>query len=283
MKYMISVLLLTVLPAISWARGGETQNGAGAAEQNFAYALTLLKPLYQQCLATESCLRMPAQKAILQTIYENMDEDLKNGSPLRFIPGDPKKFKIDGQIRIAYTDIKVGSLIFINQDLIYSQKNGKVIPYTVSEAIAVLTHEFGHHVPVLGNHEFLDSVGANVRAFFEQERQIITREKFLDNLSSDTIISLSALHSVNENQDESTKVWLNVDDQIFNIDKEIQRQLHCVGHKDVKDITVTGARFFNLHWGESQKNLGNSRYEIAVAGQALISCEGANLHGYSGR
>lgn len=273
-KLFMTLSLVTLMATASWGRGGETQNGAGAAEQNFAYALTLLKPLYRECLASESCLRIPAQKAVLKMIYENVDGELKSGSPLRFIPG-ADSFKIDGQVRIAFTDLQVGALIFINQDLIYSNRNGQVVPYSVSEAISVLTHELGHHVPLLGEHDFLDSLGAQVRAYFEQERQEVIRETFLDTFSSSKI-SLSLLHSSNSRITEKT--WLNVDGVIHNTD-EILKGLNCVGLQAIENMSVKSARLFDMRWSEEMKSLGEGRQELSVEGQALVNCAGKYFYG----
>ncbi len=71
---------------------------------------------------------------------------------------NPGFFLLDGQVRIAKTDLHLGDVVFINTDIVEANNT------EISEALAILAHELGHHIGVT-DHQKLDQFGATIKEF----------------------------------------------------------------------------------------------------------------------
>lgn len=275
------ILLLLACLLIQSARadvtdGQETQNGGGAAEQNFAYALAILKPLLKMCEAASSvCVSSYQQRALVLKIYASLDQELENDVLLRFESGktNPAKFQLDGQVRIASTGLSIGSTIYINRDLIYRQNGAQVIPYTVNEALGVLVHELGHHQGVL-DHDVLDILGGKVRSFFELKQDRLTIDTFSDYFN-EANISLSVFHTRQQIKPHAhaSLFWLNVGDRVFDINDEIESKLKCPVIPGSINNELVGFRFSNMHWGDRSEDLMEFGAYLLYPLEALVWLE----------
>lgn len=276
MKSLIIILFLFSLSAAGAMKmitvdGQETQNGGGAAEQTFAYALTVLKPLYQMCLAVDDCVRVKERREILQKIHDSMDEELASPALLRFAPTWWPDFMRDGQVRVAVTGSKVGDTIYLNRDMIYTRSGDVLVPYSLSEAVSLLTHELGHHQGEK-DHELLDMLGANVRAFFDKSKETIVIDPFASRFAG-TDIRLNVFHT------RETKVphahlstfWLSVGEYFFDLNPDIRRQLNCNSAISSVPSEMKGFRFFQMHWGE-RSTLPNGRIQYPLEAKLWLEC-----------
>jgi hypothetical protein len=252
--------------ALTAQAGQETRNGAGAAEQNFYYALNILKPLYKICLSSPKCLEESGQKGILKLIYENMDQELKNTQLLSFgsAAKNPELYTIDGEIKIAQTGLNIGSKIYINSDMIYTRTTGTLpIPYSVGQAISVLTHELAHHVPIMGQHEYLDNLGARLRVFYESNNQTIIKDNFLNTYTA-ADVSLSVFHE----SDQQSFLWLNVDDVVYDINEELKNKLKCRDGFALKSYRIGRLTWDDEEWGQRRSD----EVIYPLDAQVVLSC-----------
>jgi hypothetical protein len=268
MKFLIGkFLIISMLFVSSTFAGQETRNGAGAAEQNFAYALTILKSLYKSCLNSNNCISDFGQKAVLTLIYRDISHEGAQLPPLDFDRSrlQLEDFIVDGQERIAFTDMIPGAKIYINRNLIYRKSAaGLLIPYSIGEAISLLTHELGHQaLPTFTNHAYLDLIGAQVRAFYERENPRVIKDDFLNSFTA-TNVYLSLYHE----DEEKSHVWLNIDDAVFDITEEIKSKLSC----NIPHHSLESYRVGRLSWGDEE--LGRNYPEIIypLNGQILLNC-----------
>jgi hypothetical protein len=276
MKALILALALFSVNAAAESKiiiveGQETQNGGGAAEQTFAYALTVLKPLYQMCLAVDDCVKVKEQRAILQKIHDSMDQELASPALLRFAATWWPEFMRDGQVRVAVTGSKVGDTIYLNRDLIYSRRGTALIPYSVSEALSLLTHELGHHQGEK-DHELLDMLGANVRAFFDQSKETLVLDLFANRFaSSDIRLNVFHTRQTFTPYAYTSAFWLSVGESFFDLNPDIKRQMSCDAAIASVPTKLNGFRFFQMHWGE-RVGLPNGRIQYPVEAKVWVEC-----------
>lgn len=134
--------------------------------KNFRFAYENLDHFYNSCLSASSCLTDERERGLLRTIRDSLSRE-GAVDQLKFESGEshPERFFLDGRVRIAVTGSKVGSPIYINTDLLYvPQESGHSLPLSIESAVAILTHELGHHHGIL-DHNYLDAVGAKVKTF----------------------------------------------------------------------------------------------------------------------
>ncbi len=152
--------------------GGEVNNGAGSAEHNFAVAYLNIEKFITLCTASQGCRTDEGEREILRKIADAMDDERRTANQIQFLSGrasHPNRFDDHGNIRVAKTGDSKGSVILINLDLIYPKDaNGNSRAMTVSEALAILIHEFGHHHGI-SDHQRLDLLGAKIGAVADHE------------------------------------------------------------------------------------------------------------------
>jgi hypothetical protein len=280
MRKLFSVLVLLAFAggSVTAFAGGETQNGGGAAEQNFAYAFSILSPLYKMCLATDQCVSNAAQKKILQAISDHLGVEQAVADLIRFDSGkaNPARFLLNGQMRIAETSLTYGSPIYVNRDMIYRHNGDDVTPYSVSEAVGVLTHELGHHTGEK-DHDILDLLGGGVRAFFELQQDRVRLDTFTDpwDLAD---VALNAFHVRQEMAPFAYRslMWLSVGDKVYDLNDEVKNKLKCP-KGDNGAGTLLGYRLSHLRWNDAGPYL-NGIVQIPLEGQVWIECS-ANADG----
>ena len=187
--YVSMLLLMVILASHANAGGGsEVGNGAGLAEVNFAFAYTNMGRYLDACLASSSCQVTEQEKVTLSYIKAALPlEQARNaGHPLVFKSEQQESgfFVIDGLLRVAKTGDEVGSSIYVNLDLIYTNETNPPQPAGVLTATAILIHELGHHQGIK-NHQQLDLLGAKVHAFLVDH----TRAGKISSLGCDDLIT----------------------------------------------------------------------------------------------
>jgi hypothetical protein len=270
----VPLLLFSVLVGRPARAGNEVVNGGGLAEQNFAYALAALQPLYEICFLASSCLTTPDQRSILKGILESLPAERATPSLLRFETGT-RRFHRDGQVRIAVTGSTVGSPIYINRDMIYHSKRGKSVALSVGEAIGILTHELGHHQGVV-DHNILDILGGNLRAFFELARHRISVDNFGESYSGRRIY-LSLLHPSNLGWPGSTRslIWFHVDDEVYDLNDALPKEIKCPAGWGTRGGRLDGFRLSHVSWGERVWVPGKEANNVVypLRGTIWIQCD----------
>lgn len=274
MKSLLFLLLFTALNAhaakIISIDGQETQNGGGAAEQTFAYALTKLKVVYRMCLAVDDCVRVKEQREILAKIHASIDQELANPGLIRFKASWWPDFMRDGQMRVAVTGSKVGDTIYLNRDMIYTRRGEALVPYTMGEAISLLTHELGHHQGEK-DHDLLDQLGANVRAFFESESETIVMDPFTNRYPGFDI-RLNAFHTRQPAfpYAHESIFLLSVGEAFFDLNPDIWPQMSCSAIAPMP-AQVAGFRFFQMHWSD-QVTVEGDRVRYLLEAKVWVEC-----------
>jgi len=256
--FLVCYSLLSFVSDPAWAAGGGSivGNGGGLAEQNFTYAYTNLAHFYDLCWAHENeCLSTAEEKKIFHLIRDNLSQEYKTTHQIQFLSGqkNPSLFAIDGQIRTAVTGDHVGDPIFINLDLIYqTNSRGEVIATDLGTALAILTHELGHHHQVK-DHQFLDLLGAKIHIFSMSKGETLKYDHFSDSLfeiSPD--LTIFATHSdINPGDTDfhGPQSWLVLNDgqQIYDLNTSLNHLLYCPSANGQKDQTL-GYRLYQLQW-----------------------------------
>lgn len=135
-----------VFTSLTYA-GDSVNNGDGLAEQNFWFAYSKLEKTYQFCLESPECLLDFDEKVLLRSLLSTMSDEKKTPEQIQFLSGQSKNFFLDGNhILVARTNFEVGSVIWINRDLIYkTNQSGQVIAYTIFQALGTLTEQLLAH------------------------------------------------------------------------------------------------------------------------------------------
>ena len=161
MKFLIT----TLIAIFSLTASADTD-----AYSIFNTARAGLQIYVKACLADPTgCQITEAEKTLLTGVLF----DLQNEGPLNFISArqNPGKFEAAGTHRIAATTLHRGDAIYINVDELAS------IDY--AGAVAILTHEFGHHEGVTDtNDRVLDVLGSKVREFMLAHAEVSTLSDF---------------------------------------------------------------------------------------------------------
>jgi len=243
-------------------------NGGGLAEQNFAYALAQLPHVVELCEARlQECLSSREEIQAFERIRSGLARELQTDGLLRFESCEGKSapdcpFLIDGQLRVAVTGTRPGAPIRINLDLIYPKdSSGKVQPLDTGTALAILTHELGHHQG-LKDHQFLDLLGARLRLLLLMRSETFRVDTFGDTYEPAPMadILLRALHSDALPDDEmrGAQSWLALSDgtDLFDINPLLERQLYCP-----------------TDWGGRERVLGYRLYDLK--GLERVPAQGA--------
>lgn len=256
--FLICGLHLSFLSVPTWATGGGSivGNGGGLAEQNFIYAYNNLAHFYDLCWAHENeCLNSTEEKKVFHLIRESLSQEYKTTYQIQFLSGqkNPSFFFIDGQIRTAVTGDHVGDPIFINLDLIYqTNSRGEVIATDIGTALAILTHEMGHHHQTK-DHLFLDLLGAKIHTFSLIKGETLKYDYFSNSLfETSTDLTIFASHSditPGETDFRGPQSWLVLNDghQIYDLNTSLNHLLYCPISNEKKDETL-GYRLYQMQW-----------------------------------
>ncbi|MFN8944155.1 MAG: hypothetical protein ACK5WZ_05985 [Pseudobdellovibrionaceae bacterium] len=284
LKIWIRLLCLTLslqitLAAKTFAGGDFVGNGGGIAEKNFLFALGNIEKYMQLCLELKACRLDYAQQNLLALMIEAMPQEKKQEQVLIFISEKkaPGTFFLDNEVKVAKTGSTIGSPIFINTDLIYSQNSfGAYEAVSISEALAILIHEFGHHVTQT-SHEQLDLLGVKVAAFIQNQIQHSPALPWNPSVSA-SVISFKQKNTF-------PQILLNVGNDVLDISQEFLNSVYCssvnipIPILPVPDISLgntrpLGAVYHNVHWDSFGDESGGS-YQLT--GNLTKFCENESL------
>lgn len=235
--------------------GGETQNGGGLAEYNILYAYKNLSYFYKLCFEkVELCLPNSEQRKIFLKIMIALENEKAQEGQIQFCTTlkDPVHCQVNS---IASTGHFIRDKIYFNQDFLYKNNlSGQREALSILNAVAILTHELGHHqfTPQENakdtSHAFLTMVGLAVENFLSQLTDVLKWDSYLENsdsTSSPLQVQVIAFHSdlVLQNDDSDTYSFLLIDDSVHlsELTSRIKQKFPC-------PLILTGYRFYGLHW-----------------------------------
>ena len=241
-----------------------------------------LKTILPLCLASEFCLTRSDHKDLVQKIRGQLDKQLTATKPLEFLSGrvHPEIFLINGEYKTAVTGNRVGDTIYINIDFLYRDAvGGGRIPMSIASAMGLIVHELGHHQGIT-DHDYLDLVGAHVKAFALSTMDILYVDRYLDGYTTrPPRIGLTAIHSKSSTGDalkgaESTLLFAD-EFKVNNLTQNITRTLAtCPATHNFPEGKTIGYRLYNLHFDgyRDTKDFRFGRYYRLVASVELY-CE----------
>lgn len=272
-KTIIFILfLLNGLGSSAFSGGDIIGNGGGLAEQNLSYAFIHLKNILPLCMESEICLPNSKHREIVKNIISALPQEYLRSQPLRFLSGNkhPEIFYIDDSPRTAVTGSNIGDPIFINTDLIYKSIHGDLQPISISDAIGLLVHELGHHHQIK-NHDLLDWIGAQVKAFSLTAMDIIYIDRYLDGYSErPPVITLTAIHNKAFTGDplhgpESTLLIADEED-LHSLNHFLKSTMStCPAFRTSPSGQMIGYRFFNIyfdHWYRAKEDQVARHYKF---------------------
>ncbi|MBT3984107.1 MAG: hypothetical protein HOE90_22315 [Bacteriovoracaceae bacterium] len=273
--------VLVVLPTMAFS-GDRIRNGGGIAEQNVLTAYWNLDQYIKICTQNEkTCKTTDKEKALLGKIRKNLEleysankneEGEKKETQIIFTTAKKEKdasfFTIGGEVKIAKTGDYAADPIYFNTDLMYSKNDeGLVEPISISDSLAILVHEMGHHHDVL-DHTYLSLVGAKVSAMLQKRMEEARLFPHSDAIKAVVI---------NEKNTKSFPSFLIfVQDQVLDISKEIKDELKCSGAipKEFSSKRPQGANVFNLSWDiKNVKKIKKKKIRFTLKGNLALFCK----------
>ena len=246
------VLIVSSLQARAGRGGDLVNNGGGIAEKNVLYAYEKLDVYLKLCLNSNACKLTLDQKKIVEQIYKSLGEEKQNRNQIEFLSekAKPNSFILEGQVRVARTGSRVGSVIMINTDLLYSQIGNTYTAVSIPEAVAILVHELGHHYGKY-THDELDLIGVRV-SMLMQQKMINTPLLPWNAIVSASVFNADAFVGF-------PQVILSVGDEVIDISKIYEDSVHCqvltlpipiLPIPDLQLLTKTpvGSLLHNVHW-----------------------------------
>lgn len=272
MKTVLCALLF--ITTFAHAGGDLVNNGGGIAEKNVLYAYQKLDTYIKLCLSSDFCKIDKQQKSILEKINEGLPLERQNLNQIQFASekSSPGFFIIDGEVKVAKTGSQIGSPIFINTDLLYTKNElGFYIPLNISECVAILAHELGHHY---GNysHTDLDLTGVRVALMLQHKTYNTPLLPWSEQISA-TII--------NPNVDTSyPDILIYVEDQAFDISQQFRDAVFCpkffIPIPLLPDIPLSTKKpistlVHNVHW--SKLSTDGSTALLAIRADLAHKCK----------
>jgi len=219
------ITLLFVFSFDTYSRGGDIiGNGGGIAESNFVHAYSRLYKLIDNCLSSDFCSRNEKEFYDLLTIREATADNFRSSSRIIYTTPEetPGIFYTNDSdvVRLAVTGNRKSDPIYVNLNLLYTEKNGKTFPaLSYGEIVAILIHEIGHNVGLKGDHAHLDFLGSLVRDFMEQK--FVSHEYLVFN----TVFNVNLMNFSQEMK--LSEFWVNWDDKTHNITEEVYFNSFC--------------------------------------------------------
>lgn len=168
-KFSKTLTVVILLSQIGFA-GDSVNNGEGLAEQNFWSAYSQLEKTYQSCLASKDCLNDSYDQSLLKSTFADLPQEKKTTEQIRFLLGESGTFFFtNNQVLIAKSEPQIGSVIWINSDLIYKKSpSGDTIATSVAEALGLLTEQLLLHQN-LNSEMHRNYIALKVQNFFERK------------------------------------------------------------------------------------------------------------------
>lgn len=277
------VLIALLLSSVSANAGGDlVNNGGGLAEKNVMYAYQKLDSYLRLCLGSAFCKIDTEQKVILEQILAGLPQEKENANQIKFASekNQPGFFIIDGEVKVAKTGSKVGSPIYINTDLIYTKNEmGFYIPASISEAVAILVHELGHHYGSY-DHGDLDLLGIRVAMMLQHKTYNTPLLPWSQQVSA-TVIN----PDVNESFPD---ILLNVEDQVLDLSQKFKDAVICpkfvipIPILPIPDIPVytkkpLGTLVHNVHW--DKMSVSGNKANLRVSADLSHKCKSVTEEG----
>lgn len=252
--FLTSILFVT---ALAHAGGDLVNNGGGLAEKNVLYAYQKLDAYINLCLSSDFCKIDKLQRGILEQIRDNLAQERQNFEQIRFASenASPGFFIIDGEVKVAKTGSHIASPIFINTDLLYTKNElGYFIPLSISECVAILVHELGHHYGAY-SHTDLDLTGVRVALMLQHKTYVTPLLPWSEQISATVI-----------NQDVDTSypdILVSIEDQVYDISQQFQEAVFCpkvfIPLPFLPDIPLSTKKpistlAHNVHWSKLSSN-----------------------------
>lgn len=262
----------------AFAAGGDlVNNGGGFAEKNVLFAYQKLGTYIQMCMSSEFCKLDNKQKEILGQIANGLKDEQATPNQIQFASEKalPGTFILNGEVKVAKTGSKVGSPIVVNVDMLYTKNSmGFFIPASLSESVAILIHELGHHY---GNysHTDLDLLGVRVAMLLE------------NNIYNTPLIPWSQLISatfINTGAEEAfPDIIIYVQDQALDITEKYRKAIFCpeffipIPILPIPDIPVKTSRprgsiVHNVHWDKFDLTKDN-HVKLSISGDLSHKCK----------
>jgi len=239
-------------------------NGGGLAEKNILFSHVNLKGYIEICLNSPTCKLNTWEKNLLNKILNGLPDEVDQ---VKFVSekNNPGFFRIDGELKLAKTGDEVGSPIFINSDLLYTKNSqGLYKAFGISEAVALLIHEMGHHHGAK-NHNKLDLLGIKVSMSLENHSDKASLFPHNQNFMA---ISVNK-----QNAQEFPQLLVYFDSTFMDISKEFRKALKCRGlYFFLGQSKPHGASFHNMFWKKLSRRF--DVYEFTVSGNVSTYCKG---------
>ncbi len=267
---MYSILVGWLFSFCAYA-GTEVNNGGGTAEQNILYAYVNLEKMVSMCLPSRFCELDRTQEINLAKIGAAIPQELLSKDQIQFKSEkkNPGFFIVDGVERVAVTGSTIGSQIFINLDLIYSQGPGfTTVAMDIPSAAAMLVHEIGHHVGLSNDLVGLDLIGAKVKSFLLGRSQKIYH-------SSDSFFKITATAITFDDAKFGKRSELLFGDGRSIVDAtkflraEIQNANLC---SSLSDSTKADFTIDNIIWSRKRPPYDSGREGMGLRGRLVIRC-----------
>lgn len=244
MKTTIAVLALLFFTRPIYSITGNGVGGGGIAEKNLVYAYLNLPSYLDLCMASELCALEKEERETLQKILKARPQELPVDQILQFQSESesPGFFKINGQIKIAKTEYRVGAPIYINTDLLYlKNRTQEVRPLTLSAAAALLVHELGHHLG-LEDHLKLDILGSKVQRVLSGSSQQINGGRTMRDIAV-TVVDLGTAGSFSQ-------LLIGDSDALYDLTSMLRESVSCGygGSGYRAPNKPTGLNLWNAHW-----------------------------------
>lgn len=264
---ILSVLLVRWTSSIAFAGGDLVNNGGGIAEKNILYAYQKIDTYIKLCLNSNFCKIDKNQRLILEQIKNGIMQERQNPEQLQFVSEKlkPGFFIIDGEVKVAKTGRQIGSPIFVNLDLLYTKNEmGYYIPTSLSESVAILVHELGHHYGSYTHNE-LDLLAVRVALMLQHKTYNTPMLPWSEQVSA-TVINPSVDSSYPD-------ILIYVGDQVIDISTLFYEAVFCpklfLPLPIFSDIPLStkkpvGSLVHNVHWNKLAAEATNAVLSISA-------------------
>ncbi|MBL6991573.1 MAG: hypothetical protein ISR65_17440 [Bacteriovoracaceae bacterium] len=234
------IFTLFILPLTLWS-GEREGHGGGLAEQNIMTARLHLAEFITISLSSSVVTFDDEEREVLESILSNFEQELTSKIIFKSGTNDEVDFYIDGQLRVAKTYDYPGATIWINLDLIYLEKMGVIRPMSLTQAVTLLVHEYGHHQKFY-DHSFLDTLGAKVAKVLQNN---IYKLPLSRNYREVVVMTIDS------NFEESFSSLLIRDSfDLIDVTKQLKTKLNfCRKGKQNLQEKLVGFYLENFHWG----------------------------------
>ena len=268
------LLSLSLIAPVVRAGGDLVNNGGGIAEKNIMFAYQKMDSYIKLCLSSDFCKIDKKQRTILELISTGIQQERLSADQIQFASekSKPGFFVIDGEIKVAKTGSQIGSPIYINVDLLYTKNEmGYYIPASISESIAILVHELGHHYGAY-SHTELDLVAVRVALMLQHKTYNTPMLPWSEQISA-TVINPSIESSFPD-------ILIYVEDQVFDISNQFQDIIFCpklfIPIPYLPDIPISsnkpvGTLVHNVHWNKLTSR--GTKAQLSISANLSHQCK----------